>query len=183
MLWFPLRISPHQQAKVKRALVRLGNSNFSKRVSDAINSLVSSSWSVAHSFTLHRVDGTDGRQTLLGWWLLRDHPPFPSRHGSALLAVPIIRRSTESRRSWRSRTERGRECSLTDVPNVHLVRSRRVCLLACLFPNDCPPVFRSQADRFVQFIVFKQPCTSCLYRIACSHEAIQWFRFRVMDKN
>ena len=166
MPWFPPRLSPHQQAKVKRALVRLGNSNFSKRVSDAINSLVSSSWSVAHSFTLHRVDGTDGRQTLLGWWLLRDHPPFPSRHGSALLAVPIICRSTESRRSWRSRTERGRECSLTDVPNVHLVRSRRVCLLST-------SVFRSQADRFVPFIVFKQPCTSCLYRIACSHEEIQ----------
>ncbi|KAK8824284.1 hypothetical protein WA556_003607 [Blastocystis sp. ATCC 50177/Nand II] len=36
-------------AKIKRALVRLGNSNFSKRVSDAINSLVSSSWSMGRT--------------------------------------------------------------------------------------------------------------------------------------
>ena len=134
MLWFPLRLSPHEQAKIKRALVRLGNSNFSKRVSDAINSLVSSSWSVALSVAPHRIDGTDGRQTLLGRWVLCDHPPVPSRYGSALLHAPVMRRSIESRLSWRSRTERGRECSLTDVPNVHLVRRHGSALFVL---HDC----------------------------------------------
>ena len=98
--------------------MRWGNSNISKRVSDVVNSLVRSSWSVAFCCSCHSFRWEERSEDSVGWEAAT--PSFSSSLSpwKSLQFAQLIRRLTESRRLWRFRTERGRECSVANVINV-----------------------------------------------------------------